>query len=103
MELPVTVDLAVGGRYLARDRSGLTAEGVTPEEAIANLRAEADRRKVERWKGMLITPPPGDDPWLRWAGTWDPNDPVIEEWKQAVEEFRRERDRELLGDEPSGQ
>ncbi len=29
----------------------------------------------------------------------DPNDPMIQEWKKGIEEYRRERDRELLADE----
>jgi hypothetical protein len=31
-------------------------------------------------------------PWARFAGTWDPNDPLIQEWERAVEEYRRKMD-----------
>jgi hypothetical protein len=39
---------------------------------------------------VLIEPP--EPPWAKYAGTWQPGDPLIEEWKEAVEEYRRKID-----------
>lgn len=33
-----------------------------------------------------------EPPWAKYAGSWREDDPVIEEWKQAVEEYRRKMD-----------
>jgi hypothetical protein len=33
-----------------------------------------------------------DRPWEKFEGTWAKDDPLIEEWKQAVEEYRRKMD-----------
>ena len=38
---------------------------------------------------MIEVAPP---PYAKFIGTWDPNDPVIEEWKKCIEEYRREVD-----------
>ena len=92
MHTPILILHTPGNGYVAGDSRGTTAEGATPQQALAKLLEEADRRQAERLKAMTITAPEGDHPLLRWAGTWDPNDPVIQEWKKAVEDYRREID-----------
>jgi len=39
-----------------------------------------------------ITPAGSDDPLARFAGTWSEDDPVIQQWEKAVEEYRRQID-----------
>jgi hypothetical protein len=119
MDIPVLIQPVPGKGFVARAGSPFdwTAEGATADEALANLQAEATRHlangvkaaaivvpngkaaptndplAIARAKGMVINPPaPGENPWLQIAGTLDPNDPMIEEWRKAVEEYRREID-----------
>ncbi len=103
MELQVVVERVEGNGYLARTPLGWFAEGPTAEEAVKNLQQEAARRLAG---GATVTtvrvPTPGEkfirgpalgaDPCEALIGTWDPNDPVIQGFKQAVEEYRRSRD-----------
>jgi hypothetical protein len=92
MHTPILILPGSNNGYVAGDSRGVTAEGATPQQALAKLLEEADRRQAERLKAMTIAEPEGDHPLLKWAGTWDPNDPVIQEWRKAVEEYRQEID-----------
>jgi predicted RNase H-like HicB family nuclease len=116
MDIPVLIQPVPGKGFVARAGSPFdwTAEGSTMDEALANLQAEATRRlsngtkaaviavsngqptpdplALARAKGMVIEAPPGEHPLLKWAGTLDPNDPMVQEWRKAVEEYRREID-----------
>jgi hypothetical protein len=116
MQIPVLIEPVAGGGYAARAGSPFnwSAEGATHDEALAKLRAEAARHLSNgtraaaldvpdptarpdplaalRVKGVVIEPPPGDHPLLKWAGTWDLNDPLIQEWQKAVEDYRRQID-----------
>lgn len=103
MEMQVVVERVEGNGYLARTPLGWSAEGPTPEEAVKNLQQEAARKLAN---GATVTtirvptadakfiraPDPGVDPWEALIGTWDPDDPVIREWQQIIEENRRSRD-----------
>jgi hypothetical protein len=35
---------------------------------------------------------PGDNPWLALAGTLDPDEPLVQRWKEEMESYRREKD-----------
>jgi hypothetical protein len=116
MEIPVLIQPVPGKGFVARAASPFdwSAEGTTADEALSNLQAEATRHlsngvtaaaiavsncqtsadplAAARAKGMVVEPPPGDNPLMKWVGTWDPNDPLIQEWQKAVEDYRREID-----------
>lgn len=113
MQIPVLIEPVAGNGYVARAGSPFdwSAEGATQDEALQKLQAvvaakvaagarvaaveilpATDPLTELRAKGMLVEPPPGDHPLLKWAGTLDPNDPVIQEWQKAVEEYRRQID-----------
>jgi len=93
MQIPVLIEPVAGG---FRARSGeplvLTAEGATREEALSKLRDQVARKIAD---GAEVTPlevGPFEHPWMRFAGTWKEDDPLIQEWKKAMEEHRREID-----------
>jgi hypothetical protein len=103
MEMQVVVERVEGNGYLARTPLGWSAEGLTPEEAVKNLQQEAARklaggatlttiRVPTTGEKFIRVPDPNVDPWEALIGTWDPNDPVIQEWQQIIEENRRSRD-----------
>ena len=41
---------------------------------------------------MPIEVSPEPHPWMEFAGMYDPNDPVIQDWKRSVAEYRRKKD-----------
>lgn len=113
MRIPVMIEPTAGKGYVARACMpfGWSAEGETAEQALRNLREEAvkfvaaggrvaevdllapaDPGTTPEDKGAIVAPPAGGNPWLEIAGTLDPDDPEVEEWKQAIEEYRREID-----------
>jgi predicted RNase H-like HicB family nuclease len=117
MQIPVLIEPVAGNGYVARAGSPFdwSAEGATQDEALQKLQAvvaakvaagarvatvetppPTDPLAELRAKGVVIgplTPPtPGEHPLLRFAGTMDPNDPVVQEWKKAIEEYRQEVD-----------
>lgn len=102
MEMQVVVERVEGNGYLARTPLGWSAEGPTPEEAVRNLQQEATRKlaggatlttiRVPTTNQKFMRVPDDPNPWRALIGTWDPNDPVIQEWRRIIEENRRAAD-----------
>ena len=93
MQIPVLIERVAGNGYKARagEPFGLTAEGPTPDEALRLLRQEVDQRVAAGATLTSIDIPSSEHPWLRWAGTLK-GDPLVDEWRQAVAEYRAEID-----------
>ena len=94
MEIDVLIEPVAGNGYRASGASpfAFTAEGATKEEALRKLQ---DLIKGKLSAGSEVTRlkiPAGDNPWLAMAGMWDPEDPLIKEWKQVMAENRRQED-----------
>ena len=92
MKVPVLVEPVAGVGFRARTAAPFdwSAEGPTAEAAVAKLQDEANRHAGNGMRFASIDVPVSDEhPWLKWAGTWDPNDPVIDEWLRIIEENRR--------------
>jgi predicted RNase H-like HicB family nuclease len=104
MKLPVLIESVNDRGYVARvgPPFNWSAEGGTPEEAISRLQQEANRHLANGQKVATIDVPDAEHPWKQLIGSWDPNDPLIQEWKKGIEEYRRQRDRELLAEESDG-
>lgn len=67
----------------------LRAEGATRDEALKKLR---DLILSQMQKGAQIVPlevASEDNPWLAMAGIFDPNDPLVQDWKEAMAEYRQ--------------
>jgi hypothetical protein len=92
MNGPIVILPLAAGVYLARNDRGLSAEGSTPEEALAKLREVTERWLAEYRKTMVTPPPPPagatSAAWVAWTGSRNPDDPLMEEWARAVEEYR---------------
>jgi hypothetical protein len=90
MELPVLIQPVAGNGYQARvgDPFGWVAEGATAEEALRNLKALAAQKVANGTRIATLHISISEHPWLRWAGTLK-DDPLLEEWKQAVAEYRQ--------------
>ena len=111
MNIPVFIEPIADKGYFARAGSPFdwSAEGPTEEEALKHLHAVAMKSVADGCKIASISVPElneplaqakanesvvgtaqGEHPLLKWAGTWDLNDPLIQEWQIEVEEYRRE-------------
>lgn len=92
MQIPVLVEPTAneGFRATAGPPLPLSAEGATPDEALRNLRAVMDQQLKNGKQLMSVDFPVTENPWLAMAGIFDPNDPLIQQWKEAMAEYRLE-------------
>jgi hypothetical protein len=94
MQIPVLIEPVAENGYRARaaEPFAFSAEGATRDEALQKLRELiADKLR----SGAEIVPldlPGNDNPWLKMAGMLDPEDPLVKEWNQIMEENRRKDD-----------
>jgi predicted RNase H-like HicB family nuclease len=91
MQIPVLVEpvLNNGFRAKAGEPMPLTADGATPDEAVRNLRAAMDQH-LKNGRQLLAVDIGVQNPWLAMAGMYDPNDPLVQEWKEAMAAYRQE-------------
>jgi predicted RNase H-like HicB family nuclease len=95
MQIPVLIDPLPGNGFRARggEPLPLTAEGATPDEALQKLRELLQARLTAGSRLVMLEVPDGDNPWLKMAGMFK-DDPMLEEWKQAMADYRRQVDQE---------
>jgi hypothetical protein len=94
MQVPVLVEPVAGNGYRASGwiPAALTADGSTPEEALQKLRGLIAERLNEGARLVALEVPGVDHPWLPFAGMFNKDDPLVQEWKQAMAENRRKAD-----------
>ncbi len=92
MKLPVLVE-PLGTRFVATAVSPFCwkAEGATAVEAVANLQLEAKRHASNGYTVAEIEVNGTGNPWLDCIGTWE-DEPMIDEFNRAVEEYRESVD-----------
>jgi len=91
MRIPVLVESVSGNGFRARggEPLALSAEGTTRDEAIARLkRMIADRLAVGAELISLDVEP--REPSLAPAPGWSEDEPLLDEWQEAVESYRRQ-------------
>jgi predicted RNase H-like HicB family nuclease len=95
MQIPVLIECLDGNGYRARggEPFALAAEGRTPQEALSNLRGLI-QGKVNQGEIVSLEVPARDHPWLKMAGMWEENDPLVREWVEIMAENRRRVDEE---------
>lgn len=118
MQVPVLVEKVAGNGYRAREvwpwggNGSSVAEGATREEALDKLRALIQERlpgnselvqlelgaaaEVELLRNEVAALQQrlheiAGDPWRRMQGIYK-DDPLFEEWQQAIADYRREKD-----------
>jgi hypothetical protein len=91
MEIPVLIEPVAGNGYVARAGSPFnwSAEGSTPEEAVQRLQAVATAQQAAGMKAAAIRVGAAPHPLLRFLGSMK-GDPLLQEWRKAVEEYRDE-------------
>jgi hypothetical protein len=94
LEITVLIEPVPGSGY--RGRSGepfvLTAEGATEEEVIERLCDAAEARLNNGAKVVTLDVPRKPHPWASFAGTLRDDDPLVQEWLEAMAERRRRMD-----------
>jgi predicted RNase H-like HicB family nuclease len=93
MDIPVLIEPVSGNGFRAKggEPFALTAEGSTPAEALQRLRELIARRIDAGAMVVSLQVPSGEHPWAPFAGTLKGH-PLLEEWKQAMAERRRQID-----------
>ncbi len=91
MQIPVLIEPVAGNGYRARggEPFAFAVEGATRDEALRKVRELIDSRLNAGAEVVHLEIPANDNPWLSMAGMWDPNDPLVKEWKQIMEENRQ--------------
>jgi hypothetical protein len=93
MEIPVLLEPIAGNGYRA-EALGLRVEGPTQDEALDKLRSELAQRTAAGARIVSLVVSPSKPPWAEFAGELR-NDPMLDAWKLAMAEYRRQRDAEL--------
>jgi predicted RNase H-like HicB family nuclease len=93
MQIPVLIEPIAGNGYRARggEPFALTGEGPTREDALAKLKEllQARLRDGAEVVGLELTPT--THPLAEFVGMFR-KDPMIEDWKEAMAEYRRKID-----------
>jgi predicted RNase H-like HicB family nuclease len=91
MKIPVLVEPLSGNGFRATcgELFALTVEGPTREDALRKLQELIEGKLRAGAEIVHLEVPDKENPWLRMAGTLDPNDPMVQEWVQIMEENRR--------------
>jgi hypothetical protein len=94
MQIQVLINPIANNRYQACGGPPFPfiAEGDTPHEALENLRQLIQDRLKAGAVICRIDVPAHESPTAQWAGSWKPDDPLYQEWRQAVEDYRRQVD-----------
>jgi hypothetical protein len=94
MQIPVLLEQISGNGYRAKtgEPFSLSADGSTSEEALQKVRTLVEEKLRGGAKVVQLEIPSDVNPWLRIAGTLDPNDPMVQEWKEIMMENRRKAD-----------
>ena len=93
MKIPVLIEPISPDRYRATGSEPFVAsvEAETPEAALAKMRELIDARLAQGARIALIDVPSGTNAWLDMAGIFH-DDPLFDEWQQAIAEYRRKID-----------
>ncbi len=96
MDIPVLVEPVAGNGFRAKtgEPFALTAEGATREEAVARLRERISKQLNGGATVVSLQVGAAGNPWLEMAGMFDKDDPLVQEWKQIMEENRRAADQD---------
>src|SRR5262245_16346309 len=91
VEIRVLIEPVAGNgfRAVGGDPFPVSLHGTTREELLEKLRAFVAQRMANGAEVVRFEVAELDHPLLRAAGVWDKDDPLVQEWKQIMEENRR--------------
>ncbi|HEV3168550.1 MAG TPA: hypothetical protein VGZ22_31375 [Isosphaeraceae bacterium] len=93
MQIPVLIEPVAGNSFRARSGEpfALAAEGTTRGEALQRLRELIATRIATGTEVVTLEVTASEHPWASLAGMLQ-GDPLLEPWKQAMAEYRRQVD-----------
>jgi hypothetical protein len=93
MQIPILIEPIAGNGYRATGGPPLavTVEAPTRDEALAKLKEQLQARLSNGAEIVTLDLAPAKHPWMEFAGMFK-GDPLIEEWKQSMAEYRRKID-----------
>lgn len=93
MEIPVLIEPVpgVGFRASAGEPFVIVTEGATADEALAQFKERVSAKLQNGTRVASVTIPTNEHPWLEFAGMYDPDDPLVQEWLAIIQE-NRDRD-----------
>ncbi|HEV3083419.1 MAG TPA: hypothetical protein VGY66_26785 [Gemmataceae bacterium] len=100
MRIPVLLEPVAGSGYRARGAEPfpLTAEGPTPDQALARLKEMIQANLTLGAQVVSIEVSLPERPAPSHTAFFDPNDPLVQQWKEIIAENRRkaEEDPDVL-------
>jgi hypothetical protein len=88
MEIPILIEPIAGNGYRARgELFGLCADAPTREEALAKLKEQLQAR-LRAGAELVPVEVPTPHPLAEFAGMFK-DDPGLDDWKQAMAEYRK--------------
>jgi hypothetical protein len=94
MEIPVLIEPEDGTGYRASGL-GLSTEAATSEAARERLQEQIRGRFKRGVRIVSLNAPSAENPWLKFAGGLKGH-PLLEQWGQAMSEYRRVIDSEPI-------
>jgi hypothetical protein len=91
MQIAVLIEPVAGNGYRAVGAGveSLSAEGATAEEALRKVRQLLADRLAAGMRLVTVEVPGAENPWAAMAGMYK-DDPLLEEWRNAMAEYRRQ-------------
>jgi hypothetical protein len=91
MDMLVLIEEVPGSGFRATGGFALTAAGSTRDEAFQKLQGQIRDRMAAGAEVVPLRLPAPEHPWLQFAGMFR-DDPLFEEWQEAIAERRRQVD-----------
>ena len=93
MQIPVLIEPVPGNRFRASggEPFAIVAEGATAEAALAQFKDRVASKLRSGARVTSIDVQVSDHPWLEFAGMFDKDDPLVQEWLEILNQ-QRERD-----------
>jgi hypothetical protein len=78
-----------GFRATSGEPLAVSVEAPTREQALAGLKKRLQARLKNGAELVPLEVGPAAHPWMEFAGMYDPDDPVVQDWEKAMAEHRR--------------
>jgi hypothetical protein len=94
MRIPVLIEQVEANGYRASGSApfNFSVEAESREAALERFRERVKSQLASGAEIVQVEIDVPEPPYARFAGTWTPGDPRLEQWKKNVEEYRREVD-----------
>lgn len=95
MQIPILVEQVANNGYRVSCRAPLelTAEGATPDEAMARLNEQLQVRMRSGAAIVALEVPESAHPLVKYAGMFE-NNPLYDEWQEEIAAYRRSIDQD---------